>query len=422
MRKAILLAGICFSIALVFYGCLKDTCKNRYTIYTPVYKTLTQVRAHMKAELPQPLVSPAKMYISGNYIFLNEPGKGIHIIDNSNPAAPKNLSFINIPGNVDLAVKGNYLYADSYSDIAVFDISSPTDVRAVKFYDNVLKGYNGIYWGNTRNPDSVQVLTGYNQRDTVVDCSVNMNQVVCRNCGVLVFSAADKSYNTPAAAAAPAAGISGSMARFTITKDYLYAVSPNTLFSFSLADPANPSQTSSKAMGWNIETVYPFKDKLFLGSTSGMFIYDITNPSSPVQEGQFSHVRSCDPVIAEDTYAYVTLRSGTTCLGYTNELDVLNIANLNSPYLVQTYAMTNPKGLSKDGNLLFICDGSAGLKIYNSARPIYLELVKTFDNMDAYDVIAYNGIAVVTAKDGLYEFDYSNPGKITQISHLAKAN
>jgi hypothetical protein len=48
-----------------------------------------------------------KLFIQGHYIFLNEVDKGIHVIDNSNPAQPRNVAFIDIPGNVDLAVKGN---------------------------------------------------------------------------------------------------------------------------------------------------------------------------------------------------------------------------------------------------------------------------------------------------------------------------
>ena len=52
-------------------------------------------------------------------------------------------------------------------------------------------------------------------------------------------------------------------------------------------------------------------NRLFIGSQTGMFIYNLSNPDNPVQDGQFNHVRSCDPVIADEKYAYVTLRSGS---------------------------------------------------------------------------------------------------------------
>ena len=68
----------------------------------------------------------------GNYIFLNEVNKGVHIIDNSNPAKPSIKAFINIPGNVDIAVKGSTLYADLFADLVVVDISNPLDAAFKK--------------------------------------------------------------------------------------------------------------------------------------------------------------------------------------------------------------------------------------------------------------------------------------------------
>src|SRR5687767_11415565 len=75
-------------------GCDKEKITRTYTWYTPVYKTLPEVRANMKSSPARALTNPGKIYIYGNYIFLNEPNEGIHIIDNTQPSAPKNISFI----------------------------------------------------------------------------------------------------------------------------------------------------------------------------------------------------------------------------------------------------------------------------------------------------------------------------------------
>jgi len=99
-------------VIIFFGGCLKDNCSHTYTIYTPIYQTLTDVRLNMKSNSAEEIKNPGKIYVLGNYIFLNELDKGIHVIDNRNPASPKNISFIDIPGNVDMAVTGNILYAD----------------------------------------------------------------------------------------------------------------------------------------------------------------------------------------------------------------------------------------------------------------------------------------------------------------------
>jgi hypothetical protein len=83
-------------------------------------------------EVAKPLNNPGKIYIKGSYVFINEINKGIHIIDNRNPASPKPVSFISIPGNVDMAVKQNVLYADNSTDLIALDISNPSNVRLLK--------------------------------------------------------------------------------------------------------------------------------------------------------------------------------------------------------------------------------------------------------------------------------------------------
>jgi hypothetical protein len=208
------------------------------------------------------------------------------------------------------------------------------------------------------------------------------------------------------------------MARFAVLNNYLYTVTESELNVFNISSANDPQFTNKVNIGWGIETIYPFKNRLFIGSNTGMFIYETNNPNSPSKAGQFAHTRTCDPVIADDKYAYVTLRSGSTCQGFTNQLDVLNIENINSPWLVKTYPLTNPHGLSKDGNTLFICDGAEGVKIFNAANVNNIQQTKQIRNMDAYDVIAFNNVALVVAKDGLYQFDYSNLDNIKLLSKI----
>ncbi|MGI8638249.1 MAG: hypothetical protein ACR2KZ_22885, partial [Segetibacter sp.] len=120
-----------FVSVLLLQGCLKDTATKTYTVYSPVYKSVAEVRASIKNDAPSPIAKPGKIVVLGKYIFLNEVDKGVHIIDNTNPAAPVNKYFISIPGNLDLAVKGNTLYADLYKDLVTIDMSNPSAI-AVK--------------------------------------------------------------------------------------------------------------------------------------------------------------------------------------------------------------------------------------------------------------------------------------------------
>ncbi len=389
-------------ILLSFQGCVKDKITHTYTILTPVYKTKEQVQANIKSNPPKQIQSPGKIFIYGQYIFLNEVDKGVHIIDNSNPDNPIAKAFIDIPGNLDIAVKGNTLYADMYGDLVAVDITDPFNVKLMKDIPYIFpeRSYgSGFIYDNTR------VIVDWIRKDTTVEVQPSGNFIVLNYPGALgLFASPSINKNV--------SGVAGSMARFSIVNDYLYAVDHHNLKSISISNANDPKLIATTNAGWDIETIYPLKDKLFLGSMGGMFIFDISNPSSPISVSQFVHARACDPVVADDNYAYVTLRAGSTCGPTNNELLVIDIKKLASPSLLKTYSMTNPYGLSKDGNTMFICDGTNGLKIYNASDVSNLQLTKQITGIETYDVIAFNKNALVVTKDGLYQYDYSDLNNI----------
>lgn len=409
-----IIAIFLFVLPVGFTACIKDRCRltHTYTYFAPVYKTRAEAIGNIKSNSPKDIQNTGKFYIYGNYIFLNEVDKGIHVIDNSDPSQPRNIAFIDIPGDVDLAVKGNILYADMYKDLVAIDISNPANAVLKKTVADV---FPERQYGNGFIPDGNNIIVGWKRVDTTVTEN-------CKGQGWIPATANTVFTLTASASSSQASssptGIGGSMARFTIVNNYLYTVDHHTLKSISVSNAADPVMTGNINAGWDIETIYPFKNKLFLGSMGGMFIFDISNPAAPALQGNFVHARACDPVIADDNYAYVTLRAGTYCGPTTNELQVINIQNLQSPSLEKKYPMTSPQGLSKDNNVLFICDGTDGLKVYNAADVQNLQLIKTISGIETYDVIAYNSRAMVVAKDGLYQYDYSDINNIHLLSKI----
>lgn len=391
-------------LAATFAGCSKKKmCSQSYSIYQPIFKSIQAVRANVKSNAPQKIAKPGKLYIKGNFIFLNEIEKGIHIIDNTNPAIPQNIGFIDIPGNVDIAVKGNILYADLYSDLVTIDIGDPLHVVPKSFVDYAFPQRQYTNGVGGRNKDSI--IVDFTKRDTTVtyECINDaMPQVMVESAFI--------SYSP--------FGMGGSMARFAIVNSTLYAVGLSDLSAFSISNPEQPVLSSKTNMTWLIETVFPFKDKLFVGSSSGIFIFDISNALSPTRLGQFSHMTACDPVIADDKYAFVTLSSGSRCANVANQMDVLDITSLATPSLLKSYPLTNPHGLSEDGTTLFVCDGKDGLKVYDAGDVKALKLLVNLKGFDSYDVIAYNKLAIVVAKDGLRQYDYSNLADIKLLSNI----
>jgi hypothetical protein len=276
---------------------------------------------------------------------------------------------------------------------------------------------NRYYTADFNNIAS-QVIVDWIAKDTVLteSCSGYSNRWMQTDfvmAGALNSSAGfTKSTGSPL-------GQGGSMARFALINNYLYTVGDAALSVFNISNGNSPTFLKFLQVDWRVETIYPFGNKLFIGSNNGMFIYDVASPANPVKAGEFTHARACDPVIADNNYAYVTLHSGTACEGFENQLDVVKLNNLTNAELAKTYNLTSPHGLSKDDNLLFICDGTDGLKIYNASDIMNLQLVKSFPDFETYDVIAYNKIALVVAKDGLYQYDYSNLNNIHLVSKLS---
>lgn len=401
MRKIIgvlLLASI-----FILQSCIKDQNFRKTTFYKPVYKTKEEVLANIKSAAPEELSAPGKIYYKDGYVFLNELNKGVHIIDVRNTASPRNIAFIHIPGAVDMAVRGNILYADMYTDLVAVDITDPAKVRLTHVEAGVFprRYYNGF------SADASKIITEWITVDTVLEAGTDLFMWGMRR--EMVFAGPALS---SAGSSAVSNGTGGSMARFALSDDRLYTVGDSELKVFNVTTPAKPTFIKEvSAGGWDIETIFPFGKNLFIGSMTGMYIFDISSKNDPKQIGTFVHARVCDPVISDGRYAYVTLRNGSKCAGFINQLDVVDIADLTKPVLVKSYPLTNPHGLSKEDNILVICDGADGVKFFNAESASNIRQLSHVKGMNAYDVIALGKVAMVSAEDALYLIDFSDPAR-----------
>ena len=75
--------------AFLLSACVKDEVTRTYTIMRPIFAHKATVLEQIKSGPAKELQNPGKIFIKGNYIFINEVDKGIHIIDNVNPSSPK---------------------------------------------------------------------------------------------------------------------------------------------------------------------------------------------------------------------------------------------------------------------------------------------------------------------------------------------
>ncbi|HEU5147059.1 MAG TPA: hypothetical protein VFT90_10100 [Chryseosolibacter sp.] len=432
---ALLFLTTLLGLSVLLEGCT-DKCEvtREYVYFEPVYTTVEEIRSSVALEPAQTIGTVGKIYFKDGILYVNEPGEGIHIINNQNPANPVQLKFLKIPGNYDLAIKGNTLYADSYVDLVAFDVSDLSNIREVNRVEGVFKNYQIFGYSIDEN---CCVITNFERKESVYidesDCTTAPIQTWGSPMneggpgGIVVRADMAANFSTMAAIApgsGSGSGVGGSLARFTISGNHLYLLDGADLHAVNIANETNPVPGSRTQLGWDIETIFPYEQNLFVGSMTGMHILDISSPESPVTLSTFQHVTSCDPVVVEGDYAYVTLRTGNFCAGNVNQLDVVDISDLRNPQLVKTYPMTNPHGLGIDDHTLFVCDGAAGLKAYDATdvNAIDRNLIAHHQGINAVDVIPFNNVLMMIGEDGIFQYDYSNPKELKILSKISVSN
>ena len=110
--------------------------------WKPVYGADTAYKKLSVSAAPRPVTNAGKIYVRGNTIFQNDMGEGIHVVDITNPLTPARLSFIGLPGNTEMAVKGNFMYANNFDDIVVINISNVSQPVEVKRLKKAFGAYN----------------------------------------------------------------------------------------------------------------------------------------------------------------------------------------------------------------------------------------------------------------------------------------
>lgn len=235
--------------------------------------------------------------------------------------------------------------------------------------------------------------------------------IVFLTCISILFLQCQKDSNGTEAYAPSQGGQGGSLARFTIVGNYMYTVDEENLSVFDITDAANPLLKRTIKVGFEIETIFPFKDKLFIGSTSVVHIFSIIDPANPTKLSTAispTVMRRCDPVVAKQNVAYATLRTNGMCGGIQSVLAVFDISDVMKPVQKTTVPVNEPYGLGYKNNTLYVCDKS-GLSVYNITNEFNPVFVKSLDNSNWYiDVIPYNDILICWTSTGVKLYDILN--------------
>lgn len=130
MKTRIFYISSLFVLVIIFSAC-KDKTYKKYKAYTPVYTAFEEFRKPAEFQSPQSISKQGQIYIKDHYLFIIEPEKGIHFIDNSSPSSPQKTGFLSLLGCTGIEIKNQHLFANSFIDLVVFDISSMTNPKEI---------------------------------------------------------------------------------------------------------------------------------------------------------------------------------------------------------------------------------------------------------------------------------------------------
>lgn len=418
--KTIKLAILAAMVILV--GCT-DTADVTvtYTRGTAIYGDLAAIRSTPIYEGARgSIIDAGKLFSNEELLLIGEEGEGIHVFNNADPENPVATGFLNIPGNREFFVKDNTVFAESFYDMVKIDISDASAPRLVTRLENAISSELTNSQGETLIGFEFETVTERVNKDEDIYAQI------IDSSGPLYYDY-EENLIPPSAVPTSFAGSSnsaiGSINRIAEMDGFVYVIGNSKLSVYD--NNGEFRQVYSDFAGWQMETVFPFNGRLFIGTRNSVDIYNVSDPSNPMYESGFWHATSCDPVLpVEGDIAYATLRTGDDnfCPGDDNALVVLDVSDLTFVNQLQEIDMESPYGLAMIDNRLYVGEGENGLKIFDASDRRNLVLIEHDRSIQAYDVLAHpihSNVVMIAGPEGFSQYIIQGGDIQNHISTIA---
>ncbi len=212
----------------------------------------------------------------------------------------------------------------------------------------------------------------------------------------------------------------GSMSQFYIEQNFLYVIEETTLSIFDIIN-STPVLIANLDIRSQAETIAKLNSTLLIGTTTGVLFYDVSNPESPFKISEYVHITSCDPVVSDGQYAFITLRSGRNCGEADNVLEIIDISDLKNPVLVSSYPMVSPYGLALMGTNLFVGESYNGMSWFDVSDVSNIILLKAYSEIMAIDFIVNGNDLTITTKNSLLQMKLTDTNELVKLSEMIYA-
>lgn len=228
-------------------------------------------------------------------------------------------------------------------------------------------------------------------------------------CSLFYSCTESESVNGPNGPSGVQVGQGGSLARMAASGDYLYFINDDSLDTFIISsDNGAISLVNTDPISIAAQTLFVYEDYIFIGGEVGMSIYDRTQPDNPQYISEYVHLRSCDPVVAQGHYAYVTLKGSGACGPAISSLKVIDISDVFNPVERREIPISAPEGLGIYSTNLFIANDRSELLHYfvDTNTHSNISLVNQINIPGIFDVIVASNHLLLLSQENIYQYSY----------------
>lgn len=383
---------------------------------------------------------PRGIDIAGSYGYTAGFLNVLQVLDLSNPSAPSVIASLPVHGT-EIEIDGHHAYLADWDRLTIVDISVPTSpVQVGIFTDTWMWGVacvavSGTYayaLGVYGDVNVIDVSDPSHPIRAAYETSFGGNDVTC--VANRLYAADESSFrivdiSVPNSPSLVGTQRSLSSPRTVVLHDgRLLVGEEGRLTTMDVHDASSPEWVSwFKNDYWPYRALAPSGSILLAGREAsildggdgGLSIFDMSQPSSPVELSNRWGFDSVYDVHVDATFAYLLGAPSASQAAFVT----YDVTNLTAPIQVSTVAVPFlSQNFDMSGNLALIACLANDLKIYdvtNHTQPPVL--VSTFaGTTDARDVVAVGNTAFVADRTrGLVVIDFSNPSSPTEIGSLS---
>ena len=368
--------------------------------------------------------------LSGKYAYVAAGGRGLQVIDVSDPAQPKPAGEYSSGGMAqDVVVVGTTAYiADSTAGLQVIDISNPTTPKLLSEYQTggssgdaavvgdiafVADGYAGLQVIDLSDPAHPERVGGYNTGGRALGVVVDGSFAYVAD-GPGGLKVVDIS-NLERPRLVASVSTNGFVSRATVVRKTVYvAASLGGLEIFDVNDPAAPQRLGGIETSGNALDVAVAGNLAYVADEGeGLQIFDVTDPAKPQRLAGIKTRWRANRVKVVNNLAYVA--------DFWSGFDVIDVQDPRNPERLGRYEAADfGAGLIEDltvvGDLLYL--GSIGpqsgpgymgqgVRIFDVRDPRQPRLVGANSELWAFSVVVANGkLYVTTGSTGLTVFEF----------------